>query len=149
YAHRTLQMRSFFRQFPDGRLPKGYYDYLAGRVSRDYLFQQFPTEWETSGREAWHAELGGMEFSPDSIDQRIREALGDSTDWLLIGGPPCQAYSLVGRSRRKSDPAFATDEKHLLYEKYLRILAVHRPPVFVMENVKGLLSAKVDEEGIL
>jgi DNA (cytosine-5)-methyltransferase 1 len=68
--------------------------------------------------------------------------------WVLIGGPPCQAYSLVGRSRRMNDPAFATDEKHFLYRQYLRILAIHKPPVFVMENVKGLLSAKVKKEGI-
>ena len=65
-----------------------------------------------------------------------------------IGGPPCQAYSLVGRSRRRNDPEFATDEKHFLYKEYLRILAVHQPPVFVMENVKGLLSATVKEQGI-
>ena len=149
HAHRTLQMRSFFRQFPDGRPPQGYYDYLAGRVSREYLFQQFPAESERSDKEAWRAELGGTEFSPDSIDQRIREALGESTDWVLIGGPPCQAYSLIGRSRRKNDPTFDTDEKHFLYQEYLRILAVHQPPVFVMENVKGLLSAKVNEQGIL
>jgi DNA (cytosine-5)-methyltransferase 1 len=149
HAHRTLQMRAFFRQFPDGRAPQEYYDYLAGRVSRDYLFQQFPAESESAHTEAWRAELGGTEFSPDSIDQRIREALGESTDWVLIGGPQCHGSALVGRPRRKSDPTFTSDEKHLLYEKYLRILAVHQPPVFVMENVKGLLSAKLDEEGIL
>ena len=64
--------------------------------------------------------------------------------WVLVGGPPCQAYSLVGRSRRINDPKSAEDEKHLLYREYLKIIADHHPPVFVMENVKGLLSAKLN-----
>ncbi|MBK7081401.1 MAG: DNA cytosine methyltransferase [Betaproteobacteria bacterium] len=56
--------------------------------------------------------------------------------------PPCQAYSLVGRSRRTRDLEFAHDEKHFLYQEYLRIIKAHHPAIFVMENVKGLLSSK-------
>src|SRR3546814_3093075 len=62
--------------------------------------------------------------------------------WVLIGGPPCQAYSLAGRSRRANDKDFHKDEKHFLYREYLRIIQVHKPTIFVMENVKGLLSSK-------
>ena len=61
---------------------------------------------------------------------------------------PCPKYSLAGRARRTKDPKFAEDKKHTLYEEYLRILAALQPPVFVMENVKGLLSAKLQTEGI-
>ena len=75
------------------------------------------------------------------VDARIRAALGGATNWILIGGPPCQAYSLAGRARRANDENFEADEKHFLYREYLRILRVHAPPVFVMENVKGLLSS--------
>lgn len=149
FAHQTLQLRAFFRQFHDGQAPKEYYDHVAGLISHEQLVEKFPTKADRANKEAWHAELGGAEFSPDAFDDRIQKALGTRVNWVLIGGPPCQAYSLVGRSRRKNDPTFAADEKHLLYEQYLRILAVHKPPVFVMENVKGLLSAKVKEEGIL
>jgi DNA (cytosine-5)-methyltransferase 1 len=146
FAHQTLQLRSFFRQFADGTAPQAYYDHLAGLISREQLFEKAPAEAANADKEAWCAELGSDAFPADLIDARIQAAIGNSTNWVLIGGPPCQAYSLVGRSRRKNDPTFATDEKHRLYEHYLRILAVHRPPVFVMENVKGLLSAKVDGE---
>lgn len=92
--------------------------------------------------------IAGEEFSSKLVDDRIRAVIEANPNWLLIGGPPCQAYSVAGRARRKYDPNFATDEKHFLYRQYLRILAVHRPPVFVMENVKGILSAKFEDEGI-
>jgi DNA (cytosine-5)-methyltransferase 1 len=148
YAHRTLELRAFYRQFPDSQAPEEYYDYLAGLLPREVLFARFPEQAERAGHEAWHATLGDEALSPTVVDDRIRAAVGAKRNWVLIGGPPCQAYSLAGRSRRKNDPTFATDEKHFLYEQYLRIIAVHQPPVFVMENVKGLLSAKVQEEGI-
>lgn len=148
FAHQTLQLRAFYRQFPHREAPEAYYDYISGLIERDQLFSKYPDQAQRASAEAWHAELGNPDFPPDVIDEKIRTALGNRINWVLIGGPPCQAYSLVGRSRRMHDPKFATDEKHFLYEQYLRIIAVHRPPVFVMENVKGLLSAKVKEEGI-
>jgi len=80
----------------------------------------------------------------DLIIRRIRAALQDAAKWVLVGGPPCQAYFLAGRSRMKDLPGFVTDHRHRLYREYLRILADHKPPVFVMENVKGLLSAQLD-----
>lgn len=148
YAHRTLELRAFFRQFPDGEVPQEYYEYISGDITRTQLFERFPLESSRATQEAWHAELGGKLFSDEDIDARISKSLKESRHWLLVGGPPCQAYSLVGRSRRRNDPTFADDEKHFLYQEYLRIIAKHQPSVFVMENVKGLLSAKVQEQGI-
>ena len=63
--------------------------------------------------------------------------------------PPCQAYSLAGRSRMMGNPEFAEDPRHFLYQEYLQIIIDHRPPVFVMENVKGLLSAKVNGQLVI
>ncbi|MDZ7694753.1 MAG: DNA cytosine methyltransferase [Balneolaceae bacterium] len=82
------------------------------------------------------------------MDGWIREALKDENgelqeNWVLVGGPPCQAYSVVGRSRRGG--ISSDDPRVYLYREYYRILAKHNPPIFVMENVKGLLSAQVDE----
>jgi len=96
--------------------------------------------------EAWQAELGNdAAFPPEHVDSKINEALGSSNVWVLIGGPPCQAYSIVGRVRMRSQrpDKFEEDHRHFLYREYLRILEKHGPPVFVMENVKGLLSAKI------
>lgn len=90
-------------------------------------------------------EVHQFELGPDTrkeSDEIIRQALAPHNGpWVLIGGPPCQAYSLAGRSRRVHDENFEDDHKHFLYKEYLNIIRQHRPPVFVMENVKGLLSS--------
>lgn len=74
----------------------------------------------------------------------IKAAHGDNI--VLIGGPPCQAYSLVGRARNrgKADYIPGKDHRHYLYQSYIEILARLRPAAFVMENVKGMLSSSVD-----
>lgn len=151
-AHKTLELRAFYRQFPDKKAPKEYYDYIVygeERISRKDLFEKFPDQAKRASVEAWHAELGHKLFPSEEVDQRIRTALGGKADWVLIGGPPCQAYSLMGRAKLIGEfgrEKYEEDERHLLYRQYLRILAQHRPPVFVMENVKGLLTAKRKEE---
>jgi len=146
YAHRTLELRSFFRQFPAGKAPDEYYAYLRNEISRDQLFASFSVEAEAASNEAWCAELGSENISDEAVDERIETALGGAKNWILIGGPPCQAYSTVGRSRNKGNKKYVAEEdkRHFLYRHYLRIIAKHRPAVFIMENVRGLLSAKVN-----
>lgn len=148
-AHKTLELRSFFRQFPDREAPDGYYRYIRKEgISREELFEHYPSEAGAAQKEAWWFEL--TEEHAKEIDRRITVALNGEKMWVLIGGPPCQAYSIVGRSRmRGADPSkYENDPRHHLYQEYLRILETHRPPVFVMENVKGLLSSRVNGEGI-
>lgn len=94
--------------------------------------------------EVWQFTLS--EDSRDKSDERIRVQLADAdgkipSQWVLIGGPPCQAYSLAGRSRRTNDETFEDDHKHFLFKEYLHIIQEFRPSVFVMENVKGMLSS--------
>jgi len=151
-AHKTLELRSFFRQFPHGEVPDEYYEVMKQTNQKDRelkkaeLYKSYPSEHKKAQKEAWLAELGSDEFPSELIDQRIKTALGKKKNWVLIGGPPCQAYSLVGRSRVGG----ISDEDHrvYLYKEYLRIIAVHHPAVFVMENVKGLLSANVNGEKV-
>jgi DNA (cytosine-5)-methyltransferase 1 len=146
YAHRTLELRAFFRAFPRGNAPEAYYKYLTGDLTRLELFTQYPSQAKQALSEAFRGELGKVDNK--DVDGRITNALKGKNSWVLIGGPPCQAYSLVGRSRIRgeSEYKYETDSRHFLYREYLRILAEHSPPVFVMENVKGLLSAKVNQE---
>ena len=141
FAHQTLELRAFYRQFIGKSVPLEYYEYLRGIISREELFEKFKHEASLSKKEAWMATLG--EEDRGLVKSRIEEALNSADNWVLIGGPPCQAYSLVGRSRmRNVNPwKYARDDRHKLYKEYLQILADHRPPVFVMENVKGLLSS--------
>lgn len=150
-AHRTLLLRSFFRQFGKERTPAEYYQYLQGSIDRAALFAAYPEQAAKAAAEACHLEL--------SIDTReearrkIEKAKGSTDLWVLIGGPPCQAYSIAGRSRmRGKEPddheKFENDARHYLYREYLRIIADHWPAIFVMENVKGLLSSKIRDEKI-
>lgn len=144
YSHKTLLLRSFFRQFKPERVSKKYYDFARGELSLEDLFNKRPKEARLASQEAWCAELGKQPAK--EVDDRIETALNGNRNWVLVGGPPCQAYSIVGRSRNNGiNP---DDPRVYLYREYYRILAVHNPPVFVMENVKGLLSARVDKNPI-
>ncbi len=144
-AHRTLELRAFFREF-DGQAPEEYYRYLRGEITREELFGTYPVQAKAASSKAWHAELGSHHLPPAVVDRRVRKSLKGAKDWVLIGGPPCQAYSVIGRSRmQRTDPIrFEQDPRHFLYREYLRILAVHRPPVFIMENVQGILSTRIN-----
>lgn len=150
YAHSTLELRAFFRQFPKNKIPDEYYAYIRQEISKTELFDAWPEESKKAKNEAWLAELGSEKLSSSEIDQRIKNALGDADKWMLIGGPPCQAYSTVGRSRNKGIEGYLPekDTKHFLYREYLKIIARHWPPVFVMENVKGILSARINGDRI-
>lgn len=162
HAHLTLTLRAFFREFPLGEVPEDYYQYLRGELTRDDLFKRFPEQAEAALDEARCLTLG----KDEGISKLISAKLNGTKEWVLIGGPPCQAYSLVGRSRmlgagakkdaendddfaqrrREKAVKFEGDHRHLLYREYLKVIAEHRPSVFVMENVKGILSAKLDGE---
>jgi len=142
FSHRTLLLRHFFRHFPEGEAPDDYYDFLAGGITEAELFTRHPAAWQSAARSALKISLGPE--SHKQVRRMIDEKLCASDRWALVGGPPCQAYSLVGRSRMMSRPDFGQDERHTLYLEYLRIISDHRPPIFVMENVKGLLSATIE-----
>ncbi len=151
FAHRTLLLRSLYRRFHPEPVPSIYYDYVRGQIARkgDTLERllESSAEGRAASTEAHQLELGPRVHT--ETDRLIRKALGKgrsrgSRPWVLIGGPPCQAYSLAGRSRMlpTRGEAFYKDERHTLYREYLRLIRVHRPTVFVMENVKGILSSQ-------
>lgn len=152
FAHSTLELRTFFREFSlaDLEVPEDYYDFLRGTISREELFGRHPKQAESARNKAWMAELGAKEVPRAMVNQRIKSALGAKKSFVLVGGPPCQAYSVVGRSRRQGMDGYdpEKDVRQHLYVEYLQVLADHRPAVFVMENVKGLLSAKLSDEAI-
>ena len=144
HAHQTLMLRSFVRQFPVGALPDEYYRFLEKGLTLEALYALYPEQYREAEDEAWLATLGVTDVS--EIDRRITVAIANDPAWVLIGGPPCQAYSNAGRSRVGGIDE--NDHRVYLYKEYLRIIARHHPAVFVMENVEGLLSAKVNEEKV-
>ncbi len=156
FAHATLELRAFFRQVRDTGNAADYYRYIWGPdhpqgIDRKTLFARHPEVAAVAQAKAWHQEL--CRENRAEISARIRKVLRtypSSTPWVLLGGPPCQAYSIAGRSRMRPTMGarFEEDERHTLYEEYLAILADHKPHIFVMENVKGLLSSQLQSKRI-
>lgn len=145
-AAKTLRLRAFFRQFAPGHAPVSYYEYVAGRAEHPWT-EATKAEWLAAGEEARQLKLGVPE-DDEILGSRINSIAKRDKPWVLIGGPPCQAYSLVGRARNRGIAGYRPedDERYVLYKHYLKLVNKFRPAVFVMENVKGLLSAKVDDK---
>ncbi|MEE2526497.1 DNA (cytosine-5-)-methyltransferase [Hyphobacterium sp. HN65] len=155
-AHKTLTLRAFTRQFKYRQLPDTYYEF-ANALSREEsdraflkLKQTNPVEWEAAVWETLYSpkELGNP-ADDEAVGERLESLLTDKAnggaDIVVIGGPPCQAYSLVGRSRNLGKTSYVAEEdsRHFLYQEYVRILDRLSPAAFVMENVKGMLSSSI------
>ena len=142
-AHRTLRLRAFLRQF--SKIPQVYYDWLHNGGDEPAWGEIYPRDWELAEDEALCLELGKPKTDVVLAERLARVTATSAGRTVLIGGPPCQAYSLVGRSRNSGiadyDPAM--DHRNYLYDEYVKVLDQLRPAAFVMENVKGMLSAAV------
>jgi len=149
YAHKTLTLRSFYRKTRDKGLLnyQEILNYVDGKSKKPSNIQNEHL-WEESLQEAIKLELGKDITSDEVFFSEIAKKTNTSKDehLVVIGGPPCQAYSLVGRARNKGTQGYVAenDHRHYLYKEYLKIVELFKPSIFVMENVKGLLSAKVD-----
>ena len=146
-AHRTLRLRAFLRAHAlrQGGLPEAFLKLHAGRTGEPDWSAIDALAWSEAAAEARCLELGG-DPAAEAIDDTISRLRRTFDDTILIGGPPCQAYSLVGRarSRGKVDYVPEEDHRHYLFREYIRVLDRLRPAVFVMENVKGMLSSTVE-----
>jgi DNA (cytosine-5)-methyltransferase 1 len=144
-AHLTLELRALYRNLRNDNLLAAYASYVQGRITRADLFSKSKTAGAAAAAEAMCATLGASASVDAEIENRIAKALTGRSEFILIGGPPCQAYSLVGRARRRLEDRqqFESDVKQRLYLEYIRIVKIFRPAAFLMENVPGLLSAKL------
>lgn len=150
-AHRTLRLRAFYRQLlTTGKSLDSYYAFLADPVHRAPFSDRNTSEWDHACREALNLTLGNAADN-GTLHDAIAERVGSSDDpWILVGGPPCQAYSVVGRARNQgnSDYSAEKDHRHFLYREYLQILQRFSPDAFILENVRGVLSSKVSGQRI-
>ncbi|MDL5384984.1 DNA cytosine methyltransferase [Aeromonas hydrophila] len=152
-ARKTLRLRAYYRllksQFREGL--EDYYLFCNGKSQLPYT-EKTKAFWDKANTEAMCIAIGSPEGNC-RLDAEITNALAQkdkNLPWVLIGGPPCQAYSIAGRSRNKgiADYKPENDQRHFLYLEYLRIIQNNRPDIFVMENVKGILSSKVNGDYI-
>ena len=143
-AHRTLLLRAFLRKFGTA-VPPEYYDFLNGLTDGEPDWSElYPRHWSEALDETRCLELGrpdAGEFLRRRIEN-LRAEHGGRT--VLLGGPPCQSYSVAGRARNAGNVWYDpdSDDRQSLYEEYVEVLRQLRPAVAVMENVKGMLSAR-------
>ena len=135
HACNTLKTRACWRWLRQNGNLGLYREYLKGRISRDALYNAVPKDI----LDAVICEEMSDETMPgifQKIDSAMKRAGANHVD-MIVGGPPCQAYSLVGRGRKD----MSGDPRNHLYRQYLRALERYRPEVFVFENVPGLKTA--------
>ncbi len=141
FAARTLVTRSAYYHLKSTDRLGLYKKYLSGRISRDALMEQIPASiTKTIINETMTDENLPIIFK--TIDA-IMKNRGISTIDVIVGGPPCQAYSLVGRAQSSHmGVPMAEDPRNYLYKLYARFLKRYQPRMFVFENVKGIVSAR-------
>jgi len=154
HAHRTLRLRSFYRHYSTNnkRIPESYYRVLRGEIDDTALGSGSCNEaWRAAEYEAIHATLGTNDGDAIVSDRIHSEKLHKSSvPVVLLGGPPCQAYSLVGRARNRGIAGYRAEDdgRHILYRQYLKAITTTWPVAFIMENVKGILSSRLNGEKI-
>lgn len=140
-ASKTLETRSVFHALKkDGNLD-AYYLYQRGELSREELFKKVPKEAYTTviNKEMSQNTLTGIFKRVDSI----LKADGVNHVDVVIGGPPCQAFSLVGRAQTTHMRIpMENDPRNYLFKMYVRFLRKYQPKMFVFENVQGIKTAK-------
>ena len=87
------------------------------------------------------------DITRDDIIDVIDKSISDNTVDVIIGGPPCQAYSSLGRA--KDENGMKNDPRNFLFESYVKILNHYLPKIFVFENVSGILTAKINDKKII
>ncbi|MBQ7343710.1 MAG: DNA (cytosine-5-)-methyltransferase [Clostridia bacterium] len=143
----TLKTRACYHFLRENGGLNIYRDYLRGDITRDQLYEAVPQGVIDSVicKEISKKTIDGI-FA--TIDQRIEA----HPEWegnvdLIIGGPPCQAYSILGRAiksakdRELAPEDIMEDPRNFLYKMYCRFLKKYHPAMFVFENVPGILSA--------
>ncbi len=142
-AANTIKTRLSYFYLKSQKKINEYYQYLKGEISRDDLYDKIPTSILDT--------VMNIKMTKDNlpslfkvIDDRLKEETVD----VIVGGPPCQAYSLAGRNKQKkiqeeqNKGLDIDDERKYLYQLYCEFLKHYQPKMFVFENVPGLITAE-------
>lgn len=134
-----------------GGLSEGFYKEgfkaLAHVEINKYACETLKTRMKFYGYENVEEEVLNVDITSENINEIIDGAVKDRTVDLIVGGPPCQAYSTLGRA--KDGNAMQDDPRNFLFESYIKVLHHLNPKIFVFENVTGLLTAKLNNKLIL
>lgn len=140
-ACNTLKTRAAFHYLKvEGKLSV-YEDYLKNKVEKTDGTDLWSKVPQNITRKVICATIG--EKTIGDIFSNVDKLKGEKEVDVIIGGPPCQAYSVAGRARMGKD--VEKDPRNELYKYYVRFLERYNPRMFVFENVLGILTAKKGE----
>jgi len=135
----TLKTRLCYYYLKEQNKLIDYYRYLGGEISRNELYNIVPASLlDTVINEKLSDE--SMDYIFSRIDRIMNQKGIEKVD-LVVGGPPCQAYSLAGRARKAKENKMIGDPRNFLYKLYCQVLLKYKPRMFVFENVPGVLTA--------
>lgn len=137
----TLRTRSCYYYLKENNKLDIYSDYQQGLIAKETLYRYVP---DGLIQTVINSEISENSISEifSTIDSIIKTEKNGELD-LIIGGPPCQAYSLVGRAVSSNN--METDPRNFLYKQYVKFLKHFKPKMFIFENVPGILTAKKGE----
>lgn len=134
-ACETLRTRACYRYLKETENLNYYYDYLQKKIERSDFLSNVP-EKIIEGIIQSEMRDNTMDDIFDSIDKRLEDK-GVTKVEAIVGGPPCQAYSYVGRARK----CMENDPRNTLYKLYCQVIERYLPEFLVFENVLGLTTA--------
>lgn len=138
FAALTLKTREAYYYLKENNMLDIYRSYLLGNITRDNLYASIPENvLQKIICECMSDET--IESIFNYIDNLLVQSDENEVD-VLIGGPPCQAYSTAGRGRLPDK--MKKDERNYLYLQYIKFLERYQPKMFVFENVVGIFSAQ-------
>lgn len=138
----TIKTRLSYYYLKQNNNLKLYYDYLKGKISRDDLYKSIPQKLLDSA-----IQFKMSAETMPNLFEIIDKIKGESIVDLVVGGPPCQAYSLAGRAKQRKIALAQQngdendDERKYLYKLYSEVLNRYQPKMFVFENVVGILTS--------
>ena len=145
----------------DGFLQTGHYDCVSSvewlKPQVDTLRHRLKTKWnyDNAEQKVLHFDIqreeelfNGWDDPQFGVSKGLDYLVSKSNGVdLIIGGPPCQAYSVAGRVRDEN--GMRDDYRNYLFEHYLSVVDRYQPKVFIFENVPGILSAMPNDVSII
>lgn len=141
HAAKTIETRIAYYYLKENDNLDSYYQYERNEISREQLLELIPDEELKTviNKEMSESTIKGIFQTIDTI---IAEKEIEQVD-VIIGGPPCQAYSLVGRAQSSHMLVpMEEDPRNELYKMYVQFLNKYKPRMFVFENVAGIKTAR-------
>jgi DNA (cytosine-5)-methyltransferase 1 len=151
WAASTLRTRVMFRMLKQIDKASLYWDYVRGDRTREDVLNIYPEIRDEMNSRVLEKTISKKSRSRilNEIKERLKNA-GAANLTVLLGGPPCQLYSIIGRSRYSSmKHKFYRDSRRRLFEHYIFFLEELQPDIFVFENVYGITSSTFKRRKLL